>query len=73
VELADGSAKEELFFRGRVRFLGRKRKVKIYLTRSDDALIGTALLKGSLLVLDFCKERIRLSFQGSKRKPKSQE
>ncbi len=73
IELADGTAKEELFFKGFVRFLGRNRRVKIYLTNSDDALIGTDLLKGSRLLLDFSKEPVRVSLRGSKKKPKTQD
>jgi clan AA aspartic protease len=61
IELADGTEKDELFFKGFVRFLGRKRRVKIYLTQSEDALIGTELLSRSRLLIDFPKELVRLA------------
>ena len=42
VELADGTVKTELLFAGSVQFLGGTRAVQIYLTESEDALIGTS-------------------------------
>src|SRR5947207_13742781 len=44
VELADGTQRWELVFSGSVRFLGRTRRVRIVLTDSEDALVGTGLL-----------------------------
>jgi len=64
VEYADGSQKRDLVFAGKARFLKRKRKVDISLTNGDEALIGTGLLAGCRLSVDFDTGNVRL-----KRKP----
>jgi hypothetical protein len=64
VELADGTMKKELPFAGSVQFLGETRAAQIYLTDSDDALIGTSLLSDCRLVVDFPAGAVHL-----KRKP----
>jgi clan AA aspartic protease len=61
VELADGSHKWELVFSGSVRFLGRRRKVSIYLTDSEDALLGTRLLADCRLTIDFPNGTVRVT------------
>ncbi len=53
VELADGTVQKKLLFAGSVDFLGERRPVQIYLTDSEDALIGTSLLADCRLVVDF--------------------
>jgi clan AA aspartic protease len=61
VELADGTVKTELLFAGSVGFLGGTRPVQIYLTDSEDALIGTSLLADCRLLIDFRAGSVRLS------------
>lgn len=61
VELADGTVKSELLFAGSVRFLGATRAVQVYLTDSEDALIGTSLLADCRLLIDFRAGTVRLS------------
>lgn len=53
VELADGSFSDELVFAGYLIDQGQERRVSILLTGSDDALLGTGLLRGSRVILDF--------------------
>lgn len=66
VELADGTQKQELVFSGSVQFLGRTRKVRIFLTDSEDALVGTELLADCRLTIDFPTGKVKLT-----RKPPS--
>ena len=61
VELADGTVKTELLFSGAVQFLGERRTVQIYLTDSEDALIGTSLLADCRLLIDFQAGTVRLT------------
>jgi hypothetical protein len=51
--LADGAQKDTLVFAGTVDFLNRQREVAIYLTDSDEALVGTRLLSDCQLTIDF--------------------
>ena len=60
VELADGTKKDELVFGGRVRFLGNKRPARIFLTTSEDTLIGTGLLKNCRALIDFDTGNVRI-------------
>jgi clan AA aspartic protease len=60
VELADGTRKHELVYSGSVRFLGRRRKIRIFLTNSEDALVGTELLKDCRLTIDFPTGKVQL-------------
>lgn len=52
VEYADGRIVRELFFRGKVRFLGKVKEVRIYLTDVEEGLIGLEMLSGYILHLD---------------------
>ncbi len=53
IELADGTQRNELVFAGSVELLGEKRAVKIMLTASEDALIGTSLLNHYSIAIEF--------------------
>jgi clan AA aspartic protease len=53
VELADGKQNYELVFAGSARFFGETHKVRIMVTASQDALIGTRLLNHYALSIDF--------------------
>src|SRR6266851_5481108 len=53
VELADGSKKRDLLFAGKAKFLKKKQDVEISITNGEEALIGTALLAGCRLSVDF--------------------
>jgi hypothetical protein len=65
VELADGSKKEELLFKGAARLMGKTRRVEMFLTHGEDALVGTEILSGLRVTLDFPECRIRV-----KRRPR---
>jgi clan AA aspartic protease len=72
IELADGTQKWELVFAGAIRFLGRTRKARTYLTDSEDALVGTGLLSDCRLSIDFTTGKVMLSRKpraSAKRKP----
>lgn len=60
-ELADGTVMEdELVFAGRAEWDGVMMDIDILLTRSGDALIGTAFLKGHLVQLDYQTYTVRI-------------
>lgn len=60
VEYADGRTELELEFSGQVTLLAETRTVRITLTRSDEALVGTDLLRGCTLFIDFDTGEYRL-------------
>ena len=67
VELADGTVRRQLLFAGSVQFLGETRAVPIYLTDSDDVLIGTSLLADCRLLVDFLAAAVPLTRKPSRR------
>jgi clan AA aspartic protease len=73
MELADGTVTTGFVFGGWVRFLGKKRSVTVHITESEDALIGTGLLEGCLLVIDFPAGTVRLSRKPARRRKRPQE
>lgn len=52
-ELADGSEVQEPVYQGEVTFDGVRQPVLVTITRSDDTLIGTALLRDKRLTINF--------------------
>lgn len=68
VELADGTRKMSLVFDGTVRFLDRERVVAIYLTDSDEALIGTRLLSDCRLSIDFTTGKVQVTRKQPRKK-----
>jgi predicted aspartyl protease len=60
VELADGTQKNELLFGGSARFFSKTHEVRITLTTSEEALIGTRLLNRYPLAIDFPGGQINL-------------
>ena len=60
VELADGAEKHQLVFAGSVHFFSETREVKIMLTDSEDALIGTRLLNHFPLTIEFPGGQVKL-------------
>src|SRR5437773_15344 len=60
VELADGSHRRELTFSGFAKLLEEKREVAISLTEGEEALVGTRLLSGCHLSIDFVSGKVRL-------------
>lgn len=58
VEFADGSIKEELVFVGKVKWGNQVKTVGVFLTQSDDALVGTGLLKDSELKIGFLSKNL---------------
>jgi clan AA aspartic protease len=68
MELADGAVRTGFVFGGWVRFLGKKHRVIIHITESEDALIGTRLLQECLLAIDFAAGKVRLSRKPARRR-----
>lgn len=61
VELADGTIiEDDLVFAGQAEWDGAVMRVPIVLTRSEDALIGTAFLKGHVVQLDYKANTVRI-------------
>jgi len=60
VELADGSKKQELSFLGSVFWQGQERLVKIFLTNSEDALIGSGLMQGQKLTISYANRAVTI-------------
>lgn len=60
IELADGSMKEELVFNGIIKWEEELRSVRILLTSSKDAIIGTELMFARLLSIDFRAREVRI-------------
>jgi len=58
VELADGTIKKEMVFSGLTKFGDEVKKVRIMLTESRDALLGTRMF--SYLEIDFEGMRVRV-------------
>jgi len=58
VELANGSKKQELSFLVSVFWQGQEQHVKIFLTDSEDALIGSGLLQGQRLTIAYANYSI---------------
>jgi clan AA aspartic protease len=52
VELADGSKIPSAFYEGTVFWFGKKRKVRVHPTKSEDALLGTQMLLGYVFECD---------------------
>ena len=55
MELADGRRVEQAAYLGEVSFDGRRRTVLVTLTRSADSLIGTSLLAGKTIRVEFVR------------------
>ena len=61
VNYADGRQTTELVFDGQVRFFGDLHRVKIILTESETALIGTSLLENYRLLIDFRSGQVEIA------------
>ena len=55
IELADGRRVLQAAFLGEISFDGRQRTVLVTLTRSTDSLIGTSLLAGKTVRVEFVR------------------
>ncbi len=60
-ELADGSRTMQRVYLGHITFAGDRRPVFVTLTKSQDSLIGTALLLNRQVHLDFSKRRVSVA------------
>jgi clan AA aspartic protease len=61
VELANGSISKEFVFEGKVVVDGETRPVEILLTSSEESLLGTALLGGKRITIDFGHKQLELT------------
>jgi clan AA aspartic protease len=60
VELADGSMKKELTFQGTVTWQGHEHIVAIFLTESENALIGSGLFQGLKLTIGYASRSVAI-------------
>jgi clan AA aspartic protease len=60
VEFADGSKKNELVFLGAVIWQDQERAARIFLTNSQDALIGSGLMQGQKLAIDYANYTVTI-------------
>jgi len=60
VEFADGRRERQFVFSGLVRFLGEEKPVDLFVSNSDDTLIGTDLLSDCTLFVDFTTGETRI-------------
>lgn len=60
IQLADGSIKNELIFKGSVMLGDEQRPVEIILTNSQQALLGTRLLEDKRLTIDFLSKVVEI-------------
>ena len=61
IELADGTKKRELFFTGEVVFDGEQEWVEIFLTDSEDALLGAGLLAVHVVTIDYVEQTLEIA------------
>lgn len=52
-EYANGQSSEDLLCRGRINWHGHWQEIDIVLTDDEEAALGTSLLKGCLMTMDF--------------------
>lgn len=58
VDLANGTVMEEDVYRGRVRFNGQELDAEIIITDAEDTFIGTGLLTGKVLLINFATREV---------------
>jgi predicted aspartyl protease len=61
IELADGTKKKDLLFAGEAIFDGERKWVEIFLTDSEDALIGAGLLLDHILTIDYVDQTVEIT------------
>lgn len=59
-EIATGDVIREKVFVGRIRWMRRVQEVDVVSSHAKDILIGTRLLQGSRLLIDFRKNRLNI-------------
>ena len=60
-EIATGDVVREKVFVGRIQWLGQVREVDVVASHARDILIGTRLLEGRRLIIDFRENHVRIS------------
>jgi predicted aspartyl protease len=60
VELASGAVVEENVYSGAVRFDGQELTAEIILTDAEDTFIGTGLLTGKVLLINFVTREVTI-------------
>ena len=60
-EIATGDVVREKVYVGRIRWLGRAQEVDVVASHAKDILIGTRLLEGRQLSIDFRRRHVRIS------------
>jgi clan AA aspartic protease len=60
VELASGTVVEEQVYSGDIHFDGQRLPVEIILTDAEDSFIGTGLLTGKVLLINFATREVTI-------------
>lgn len=60
VDYADGSMKNELTFQGTVFWQEHEHPIDIFLTESKDALVGSGLMQGQKLAIDYANRTVTI-------------
>jgi clan AA aspartic protease len=60
MELASGAVVEEQVYRGSIHFDGRTLPVEIILTDAEDSFIGTGVLTGKVLLINFATREVTI-------------
>ncbi|MFQ5632892.1 MAG: hypothetical protein ACE5I1_29335 [bacterium] len=60
IEYASGEVIEELYCRGEIFWLGEAKKVKIILSNDEEPAIGTRLLNGCVMTMDFIENTLSI-------------
>ena len=61
IELADGSIKKELIFKGKLELDEEEKETEILLNESEETLIGASLFSNKKLELDFIENKVSLN------------
>ena len=61
VTYADGRVEAELLFAGKAKVRDVEREVEITLTRGDETILGTSLLREAKVLLDFKERKLKWS------------
>ena len=62
VTYADGRVEAELLFAGKAKVGEVEREVEITLTRGDEAILGTSLLREAKVLLDFKERKLKMKY-----------
>lgn len=60
IEYASGEAIDEIYGYGKIRWFGETREVAIILSNDEEPAIGTRLLKGCVMTMNFIEDKLTI-------------